>query len=333
MIGGSRYYDWRGFIPFEQLPSEHGSTRPWLVASTHPEELGYRRRVIWLWSSPGAATRLRTRLGEGPPFELARVLALQREQESERGRHVVRELFDAVELKSANAVTLRTILREWDGRTDTASRGALVYHVFRHELTRELLNARLGSDWGDEILAASEPLPGVILERLLDRARPAATTAVVESALVKTWRFLQAEVGTNPGRWGWGALHQLRLRHAFEQLGHGRIRWLGRPWVGVHIPSVGIPIRSGRCITASSCAKAPTWDPDCDTRSIWRIRVMRSSAWPGGNLATPVASTTTTASRPGWRAVPRPSGYTRATSPIIESDLGSCVRLESRPRE
>ena len=228
VIGGSRYYDWRGFIPFEQLPSEHGSTRPWLVASTHPEELGYRRRVIWLWSSPGAATRLRTRLGEGPPFELARVLALQREQESERGRHVVRELFDAVELKSANAVTLRTILREWDGRTDTASRGALVYHVFRHELTRELLNARLGSDWGDEILAASEPLPGVILERLLDRARPAATTAVVESALVKTWRFLQAEVGTNPGRWGWGALHQLRLRHAFEQLGHGRIRWLGR---------------------------------------------------------------------------------------------------------
>ena len=221
VIGGSRYYDWRGFIPFTQLPSVHGSTRPWLVASTHPEELGSRRRVSWLWSSPGAAARLRTRLAEGPPFELADVLALQREQESERGRHTVRELLGRVELKSANAVTLQTILRAWDGRTDTASRGALVYHVFRHELARELLDARLGADWGEEIRAASEPLPGVMLERFLDRAQPEETTHVVEPALARTWRFLQAEVSTNPGRWGWGTLHQLRLRHAFEQLGRG----------------------------------------------------------------------------------------------------------------
>ncbi len=228
VIGGSRHYDWRGFIPFEQLPSEHGSMRPWLIASTHPEELGYRRRVNWLWSSPGAAARLRARLVEGPPLELARVLALQREQESERGRHAIREFFDGVELKSANAVTLQTILRGWDGRTDAGSRGALVYHVFRHELTRELLNARLGSDWGDEILAAAEPLPGVVLERFLDRVRAEATTDVVETALARAWRLLQAEVGTNPGRWRWGTLHQLRLRHAFEQLGQGRIRWLGR---------------------------------------------------------------------------------------------------------
>ena len=228
VIGGSRYYDWRGFIPFEKLPSDHSSTRPWLIASTHPEELGYRRRVSWLWSSPGAAARLRTRLVESPPLDLAGVLTLQREQESGRGRHAVRELFDGVELKSANAVTLQTILRDWDGRTDAGSRGALVYHAFRRELTRELLNLRLGPDWGDEILAASEPLPGVVLERFLDRARPEATPDVVESALARTWRLLQAEVGTNPGRWHWGTLHQLRLRHAFEQLGQGRVRWLGR---------------------------------------------------------------------------------------------------------
>ncbi len=228
VIGGSRYYDWRGFIPFERLPSEHGLTRPWLEASTHPENLGYGRRVSWLWSSPGAAARLRSRLAEGPPFELASVLALQREQESERGRPAVRELFDGVKLESANAATLRTILLGWDGRTDAGSRGALVYHVFRHELTRELLNARLGSDWGDEILAASEPLPGVVLERFLDRTGAEATSDVVASALARTWRLLQAEVGTNPGRWGWGMLHQLRLHHAFEQLGQGRIRWLGR---------------------------------------------------------------------------------------------------------
>ncbi len=228
VVGGSRFYDWRGFIPFAQLPSEHGSTRAWLVASTHPAELGYRRRVTWRWSSPGAEARLRTRLAEGPPLDLAQVLALQREQTSERGVQAVRELLDGIELKSAHAVRLRTILREWDGRTDVESRGALVYHMFRRELVHELLRQRLGLRWGDEIAALAEPLPGVVLERFLDRTKLRATSSLMESAFEKTWRFLQAQVSANPSRWSWGRLHQLRLQHAFERLGGGTLRWLGR---------------------------------------------------------------------------------------------------------
>ncbi len=50
----------------------------------------------------------------------------------------------------------------------------------------------------------------------------------MESALEKTWRFLQAEISANPRRWSWGKLQQLRVRHAFELLGGGRLRWLGR---------------------------------------------------------------------------------------------------------
>lgn len=228
VVGGSRYYDWRGYIPFEQLPSEHGSTRAWLVASTHPRELGYRRRVTWLWSSPGAEARLRSRLAEGPPLDLARVLSLQREQESERGRRAVRLLLGGVALRSAHAVRLHSILLDWDGRTNSESRGALVYHVFRHQLTQQLLQQRLDPQLGEEIAAAAEPLPGVPLERFLDRAHSGASSALVESALEKTWRFLQAEISANPRRWSWGKLQQLRVRHAFELLGGGRLRWLGR---------------------------------------------------------------------------------------------------------
>ncbi|MEE9279054.1 MAG: penicillin acylase family protein [Myxococcota bacterium] len=228
VVGGSRYYDWRGFIPFEQLPTEHASGRPWLVASTHPEELAYGRRVIWLWSSPGGEARLRARLSEGPPLDLAQVLALQRERRSERGRRAVRELLDGVELRSAHALRLAAMLRSWDGDTSPGSRGALVYHVFRDQLTAELLRPRLGPRWSDAIAAAAEPLPGVVLERFLDRATSRATSALVELALQRAWRFLQAEVSANPSRWSWGKLHQLRLRHAFGQLGVDRLGWLGR---------------------------------------------------------------------------------------------------------
>ena len=333
VIGGSRYYDWRGFIPFEKLPSDHSSTRPWLIASTHPEELGYRRRVSWLWSSPGAAARLRTRLVESPPLDLAGVLTLQREQESGRGRHAVRELFDGVELKSANAVTLQTILRDWDGRTDAGSRGALVYHAFRRELTRELLNLRLGPDWATRSWPPLSPCRVSCWSAFWtghgQRPRPTSWS--------RPWRGPGASCRPRLARIRAAGIGGRSISCACAMPSSNSARgasvgWV-EPLVGVRIPSVAIPIRSGRCTTARFCGEAPTWDPGCATRSIWRIWVMRSSAWPGGSPAIPGASTTTTGLVPGSRAVPRHSGCTTATSLIIESDPGSCVCLESRPRK
>lgn len=228
VVGGSRYYDWRGFIPFDLLPRVHGSARSWLVASTHPERLEYGNRVVWLWSSPGAETRLRERLSAGPPLDLAQVLSIERERYSERGRRAARALLSGSEFRSAQARRLSAILARWDGRTDVSSRGALVYRVFRQELSHELVQTRLGAQWADTIASAAAPVPGVVLERFLDRADPRTVSALVEPALDRTWRVLQARIGPNPARWRWGAGHQLRLPHAFELYGSGALRWLGR---------------------------------------------------------------------------------------------------------
>jgi penicillin amidase len=219
-------YRWRGALPFDALPSQHGAELPFLVASTHPAELG--PRVSWLWSSPGGAERVRERLERASGLELSDVVALQTERHSARGPADVRRLLSDAAPRSQAARRALDELRRWDGDTGSESRGAAFYHVFRQQLGRRLLAGRVPEDFARELCELAEPAPGVALARFLDRSGEPLGSALVEAALQDTWSFLRTRVGPNPDRWTWGRTRGLRLHHALERSGDARLRWLAR---------------------------------------------------------------------------------------------------------
>ena len=241
VTGGSRYYEWRGYVPFDDLPSVHGRALPWLVASTHPDDEGFAAAVSWLWSSPGGADRLRDRLASGPPLSLEDVVELQRERHSERGRASVRRLLRGASPRTQMARRIHRELLDWDGATHTASTGAAVYHAFRERLTLRLLEERVGAEYAERIAAAAEPLPGVVLGRFLERVDSTGTSGRVEEALEETGSYLRARVSSNPAKWVWGQVHQLRLLHDFERLGGGLTWWIGRGLGRGPFPAPGDP--------------------------------------------------------------------------------------------
>ncbi len=226
--GRSRYYDWRGFIPFEDLPQRSGPEIPWLVAATHLDDASFPHPVAWLWSSGGGAKRLRERLSGASRLSLDDVVAIQRERRSGRGVDMVRRLLQGVQPGPGPGARVQKILLEWEGDTEMDSLGVSVYHVFRQRLARRLLEARLEEQTAEEVARASEPLPGVVLAQFLDRVGPREGQAVVERALEETWSWLRVHVSSNPRKWTWGQIHRLRLQHDFERLGNGLMRWFGR---------------------------------------------------------------------------------------------------------
>ena len=46
--GRSSFYDWRGYIPFDDLPSAHGRDLEWLASSTRSDDALFERPVAWL---------------------------------------------------------------------------------------------------------------------------------------------------------------------------------------------------------------------------------------------------------------------------------------------
>ena len=225
--GRSRYYRWRGFIPFKALPHQHGSKIPWLVASTHPPGFELSHRVTWLWSPGGAAERLQSLLHGRRTLDIGDVLRIQRDRHSARGTELVRKLLGDVQPRGSTAVRLREALLAWDGSTDTGSRGATLYHFFRRTLARLLLEAHAGRQIAEQLGAAAEPLPGVVLARFVDRAAP-LDEELIERALAQAWGRLESAVSSNPAKWEWGRTHRLVLPHDFARLGRGPLAWLGR---------------------------------------------------------------------------------------------------------
>ncbi len=227
--GGTRYNDWRGFIPFDELPTRFGDDIKWLVASTHPRQESFSEPVAWWWADGRADERLRIRLRESRRLDMDGVLEIQRERRSAAAGEPLRALLGRTTGRTGRGEEIRRILLDWDGATDTDSIGATVYHAFRQRLTRSLLRDRIeGSLDLEAMVAAAEPPPGVMMARFLERAGAREGAELVDTALEETWTWLGVHVSSNPKKWSWGRLHQLRLEHPFERIGGGLLPVLGR---------------------------------------------------------------------------------------------------------
>jgi penicillin amidase len=227
--GRSSFYDWRGFIPFDRLPTSFGRDEPWLVASTSMPRTAFPEAVAWLRDgSGGGESRLRRALRRSGELSLDDVIRIQRERHSAQGTAAVRQLVEGLDLPEGPAALMRQALLDWDGETRTGSVGAAIFHVFRRRLTERLLEDRLGAPYIEDVLSAAEPVPGVLLSRFLERVGPPRSRSMIERSLEETWSWFGVNVSSNPDKWTWGRVHRLRLRHAFEELGGPVLQRLGR---------------------------------------------------------------------------------------------------------
>ena len=227
LAGASRYYDWRGVMDFDALPSSYGPNASVQVVSPHPDAAGFKSPVAWLWSSQGGAERVLELLSRPGELDVEDLVAIQRDTLSRRGPATARLLLDDLKPASSTAQRVKAMLLEWDGSTATDSVGASLYHVFRQRLTGKLVEGLGLSEGSRALLAQAEPAPGIALARALERVGREKTAASRDAALDETWSFLRTRVSANPKKWIWGELHELRLRHAFERLGSGPLAWVG----------------------------------------------------------------------------------------------------------
>ncbi len=226
--GNSRLYDWRGFVPFDALPSVHGKGLSYLVASGRPPAADFDQPVVWLWTRPVAAQRIRARLEATEDWDLSDVVALQRERLSGSARSFLRTWLHDLEPRSQRASRIREILLAWDGSTDGSSVGAAAYHAFRELLLSRLLRDHLSPEYAALIREAREPYPGAALGEFFDRVDIRRVDALAHETLDATWHWLAVQVSSNPKNWRWDAIHKVELLHDFARLGSGLTANLGR---------------------------------------------------------------------------------------------------------
>jgi penicillin amidase len=147
--GADDAHEWTGYIAFDKLPSIYNP--PSGVIATANGRItpdGYPYSISTEWEAPWRTERIYHVLESGRKFAVADMLALENDVHSENDLFAAERFVYAVDHASQPSTRARQaadLMRNWDGRMLGSSTAATIAVRSGEELTRLLLEPRLGS--------------------------------------------------------------------------------------------------------------------------------------------------------------------------------------------
>ncbi len=270
--GSDNAHEWTGYIPFDKLPSIYNPPAGIIAtANSRITPDGYPFSISSGWEAPWRTARIYRVLESGKKFSAADMLALQTDIYSDADRFFAERFVYAVDhAKNPSARTKQAaeIVRGWDGRMTADSAAPTIGYRARIELTRLLLEPRLGpapldsaSKHSDQAKAAlswktySWGMQSVWLQNILQhqpkRWLPESYGSYVDLLAAAVEAAVNgAEASQDLGSRHWGAFRSVEIRHPIL----GKVPLLQR-WTG---PGVQPQSGSGYTVKAVSRSHGPS---------------------------------------------------------------------------
>jgi len=265
--GSDNAHEWVGYVPFEKLPSVFNPPSGIIAtANSRITPDGYRYPLSTEWEAPWRSARIYRVLESGKKFSAADMLALETDIYSELDRFFADRFVYAVDHArnpSARGKSAAEIMRQWDGRMIESSAAPTIAVQARQELTRLLLEPKLG-------VASKDPQQGettlswksyhwmmstVWLENVVQhqpkRWLPEAYANYDELLAAAVESAVDANPAHGSGApqdlnsWNWGDFHPAEIQHPI----FGKIPLLRR-WAGP-----GLQRQSGSECTVKAVAR------------------------------------------------------------------------------
>ena len=272
--GWDSQYDWKGYIPFDELPSVFNPEEGYIVTAnnavvddlypyvlTRDWDYGWRAaRIIELLEREIAAGQVNADT----------MSAIQGDDQFWMGKRLAAVLVDdkvagQVDGRAAEAIDLLTL---WDAQNSVNSAGAAFANVFWKTLVDEVITEKVPS-----IPVSDQARLFVVFDQLLDDPASEWWTnedadisgraeMLAHVAEVATERLVKLQ-GDTPARWNWGNLHTITLRNdSFGTSGIAPIEWLFNRGPA--------PVSGG-----SSVVNANGWSLEADSYEVVTVPSMR----------------------------------------------------------
>jgi penicillin amidase len=270
VAGDGGEFDWRRYVPFEELPWQLDPPAGWIVtANNAPTGPDYGRFLGADWDSGDRAAVILDRLAElsGDGLTIEEMSAIQMDNEVRRARRIVPKLTGA-EPTTADGKALLKLIREWDFGCAEKSPGCGAYLAFELRLLGAILDDDLGPLARDYVGGTAS---WQLLEKLLDDPGSAwwddpntssvreTAAAITGAALDRASRELRELLG-EPAGWRWGRLHTIAFRE--ETLGDSGIAPLEAYFNRGSLPVDGAAGAVNNNYYLASRLYADPYDPD-----------------------------------------------------------------------
>ncbi len=219
--GWESTYEWKGYIPFEDLPWVFNPPKGYIVTANNPvvgPEYPYRIAPVWAYGYRAQRIVEMIENARGP-VTVDMVAAMQ--MDSRNGlRDVLVPLLADLDMGDAELNRIRDMLQTWDGQMRADSPEAAVFAAFWRNLLARMFHNKLpedyypkgGSRWMEVVRTLVQEPNHPLWD---DFSTPETETRddILRAAFRDAVAELKDRLGPNPERWAWGDLHRIYLTH------------------------------------------------------------------------------------------------------------------------
>ncbi len=236
--GWTGEYDWKGTIPFDELPSLYNPPEGYIVTANNAvaDPAVYPHLLTRDWAYGYRSQRIRDRLTaalkEGK-VDAAAMSALQQDTHNGFARFLVPKLMDLD--VAGPAKQARELLRGWDGSQRADSAPAMYFNAVWRHLLIAAFNDDLpegarpgGGDRWFEVVRAMLERPGdPFWDDVTTDGVKEGRDDILRRAMGLAYDELNERLGPDPRDWRWGDLHALKPTHqSLGSSGVAPIEWL-----------------------------------------------------------------------------------------------------------
>ena len=222
--------DWKGFVPFDQLPHLFNPPEGFIATANNKiVDDSYPYDISDLWEAPSRFERLREVLSKkGEVFSVEDFERLQNDDFSFNARDVVPFILaaypDSIPVTAGEKLALE-YFRNWNHRFAKDDITTSVYQEFYVRLLENTFRDEMGPELYHDFLLLTN-IPVRVMSRLLQEGSSEwfddVTTPAVESrddiirkSLREGLDALRRQLGDDSRTWRWGDLHTVTLQHPF----------------------------------------------------------------------------------------------------------------------
>lgn len=222
--GDTSLYDWKGIIPFEELPYSYNPECGYVSSANNKTVDGDYPYYIGTWFSlPWRIGRIREMLEEKQLLGTDDFKRMLRDQHSLKAKNMVPLYLEALkEHAGGEYQEAYEALKEWDYDMHKNSSAALIYEIMWMELHRAMFKDELGEQYG---LLAYNAIAANLIERTRVKGRSLWCDNIntpdsketfqdnIRSAFIQSIDTLTSMYGADVSAWKWGELHKVALIH------------------------------------------------------------------------------------------------------------------------
>lgn len=223
--GWSGEHDWKGHIPFSELPRLYNPPQGVIATANNKIVDGaYPYYLSDLFDPPYRIQRIEECLSAKEKFSLEDMGKIQMDGLSVQAREMIRDLRDDLEQIAHKDSSLKGAVERligWNGDCSEQSVEAALSHVLHQRLMRNLLEADLGPElylaYVEILNQALVPVEQILRDPHSPWFDSSPRLSLVEKSLREACDELAEKLGKEMDQWEWQRLHTLTLRHPLDR--------------------------------------------------------------------------------------------------------------------